>query len=772
MSASDLRSLTRSFAAGEITPEMFGRIDMVKYQTGLAKARNFNILAHGPAVNRAGTQYVLEVKDSTKPVRVIPFYYNTDQTYVLEVGHLYMRFHTAGGTLVEAAKTITGITQASPGVFTSATHGFSNGQTILLLGVGGMASANGLSALNGRWVIVANATANTFTVTDFAGTAISTASLTAYTSGGTAARVYEIATPFDTTAISLFDIHYVQSNNVLTLVHPTYPQQELRRVSTTNWTLTTPTFSPNIAAPTGLVAVAGVGTGAISYTYCVTAVDATTSEESFASATALCFNNLNTTGNTNTMSWSAVANAVRYNVYKSRSGLMCFAGQTPSTSFTDDNILPDPSRTPPNQGPLFNSAGNYPGAVSYFQQRRVFAGTINAPQNMWMTRSGTESNMTSSLPVQDNDALSFRVAARDANTIRHIVPLDDMLLLTSGGVWKVFADNSDVLTALTVDTRQAATLGASNVQPAVVGKYILHVTPGGRIQEVTFSWQANGYDNDDKSLLAPHLFDGFTVTDLAYTHTPMKSLWGTRSDGTLLSMTYLPKQDVTAWSWHDTEAGAGLFQSVASVIENNVDVPYFVVQRSVNGRTVKYIERLKERLFATLADSFIVDSGLQYSGSPVNIITGLWHLEGKTVSILGDGAVMPQQVVTNGTVSLPTGQTASKLQIGLPITADIQTLPLTYEALAFGEGIQKNVNRVYLRVVKSSGVFAGPDFTHLTAYKQRTTEPYGSPPSIMTQQIDIDIAPSWGTEAQVCIRQTDPLPLTVSAIVLEVATGD
>lgn len=772
MSASDLRSLTRSFAAGELTPEMFGRIDMAKYQTGLAKCRNFNVLAHGPVVNRSGWQYVLEVKDSTKPSRVIPFYYNTDQTYILEVGHLYIRFHTAGGTLVESAKNITAITQASPGLFTSAAHGFSNGQTILLLGIGGIVSANGLSALNGRWVKIAGATTNTFTVTDLAGIAISTVGFTAYTSGGTAARVYEIVTPYDTTAINLLDIHYVQSNNVLTLTHPTYPQQELRRVSTTNWTITTPAFNPNIAAPPSISAAAGVGSGTVSYSYCVTAVDATTSEESFASTTASCSNNLNTSGNTNIVTYGAVANAVRYNVYKSRSGLMCFAGQTPATTFTDDNILPDPSRTPPNQGPQFAAVGDYPGAVSYFQQRRIFAGTNNAPQNMWMTRSGTESNMTSSIPVQDSDALSFRVAARDANTIRHIVPLDDMLLLTSGGVWKVFADNSDVLTALTVDTRQAATLGASNVQPAVVGKYILHVTPGGRIQEVTFSWQANGYDNDDKSLLAPHLFDGFTVTDIAYSHTPMKTLWCTRSDGLLLSMTYLPKQDVTAWSWHDSENGAALFQSVASVIENSVDVPYAIVQRTVNGRTVKYIERLKERLFPTLADTFIVDSGLQYSGSPVNVITGLWHLEGKIVSILGDGAVIPQQTVVNGTVSLPTGQTASKLQIGLPIIADLQTLPLSYEALAFGEGILKNVNRVYLRVVKSSGVFAGPDFDHLTPYKQRTNEPYGSPPSIMTQNIDIDVTPSWGSDAPVCVRQTDPLPLTISALVIEVATGD
>jgi hypothetical protein len=110
--------------------------------------------------------------------------------------------------------------------------------------------------------------------------------------------------------------------------------------------------------------------------------------------------------------------------------------------------------------------------------------------------------------------------------------------------------------------------------------------------------------------------------------------------------------------------------------------------------------------------------------------------------------------------------------VGLPITADAQTLPVTYDAMAFGEGIQKNVNRVFLRVVSSSGIFAGPSFDQLTAYKQRTNEPYGSPPRLVTSQINIDIAPTWGVDGQICVRQTDPLPLTIAAITLELAAGD
>lgn len=763
MSTADVRSLIRSFSGGEVSPEIYGRIDLAKYQIGLAKCRNFIVLPHGPAINRSGTQYVIEVKDSTKPVRVIPFSYSSNLTYILEVGHLYIRFHTAGGTLLEAAQNITSISLANPGVFTINAHGYSNGQWLFLSGIGGM------TALNGRFVKIANATTNTFTVTDLTGSAINTTTFTPYTGGGTAARVYEIASPYDTTQISLFDIHFVQSNNKLTLVHASYPQQELVRISSTNWTLSAPTFNPSIAAPSGVAAAPATGSGSTTYTYGVTAIDGTTFDESFISSTASCTNNLNTAGNSNQVTWSAVAGAIRYNVYKSRSGLMSFAGQTPSLSFIDDNILPDPATVPATQGPQFSSVGTYPAAVNYFEQRRVFAGTVNSPQTVYMTRSATESNMAASLPTRDNDAIAFKIAAKDSNPIRHVVPIDDLILLTAGGVWKIEAVGSDALTPTSISVRAVASPGATMVQPVVVGKYILHVIPGGHIQEVAFSWQVNGYDVDDKSIMAQHLFDNYDVVDIAYSYAPFRVLWGVRSDGILLGLTYLPKQEVLGWHWHDT---TGKFESVASVLENGVDAPYFVVNRTIGNRTVRYIERLKERRASTLAQTFIVDAGLQYSGTPVNSVTGLYHLEGMTVSILADGAVMPQRTVSNGTVTLPTGVTASVINAGLPITADLQTLPLTYEGQGFGEGILKNVDRVHLRVVSSSGILAGPDFNNLTAYKQRTSEPYGSPPNPVTGTVQVDVTPSWSTEGQVCVRQTDPLPLTIAALVLEFGTGD
>jgi hypothetical protein len=201
---------------------------------------NFWVLPHGPVQNRPGFAYINEVKDSTKKVRLIPFSYSTTQTYILEFGPSYIRFHTNGGTLLEAAKNITGITQPA-GVITSAAHGFANGQWVYLAAIGGM------TQLNGRFAVVSDAAANTFRIKDFAGNYITTGTYGAYTAGGTASRVYEIATTY--AEADLFDLHYTQSADVLTIVHPTYPPREVKRLGATNWTISDISFVPTISSP-------------------------------------------------------------------------------------------------------------------------------------------------------------------------------------------------------------------------------------------------------------------------------------------------------------------------------------------------------------------------------------------------------------------------------------------------------------------------------------------------------------------------------------------
>lgn len=679
-----IRNLQRAFSGGEVSPEMFGRIDDAKYQSGLAQCRNFIPKPQGPAENRPGFAFVRAVKDSTKKTRLIPFTYSTTQTMVVEAGAGYFRFHTMGATLLD-----TGVP-------------------------------------------------------------------------------YEIANPY--AEADLFDLHYVQSADVLTIVHPNYAPRELRRLGATNWQLSTIAFASPLSAPGApTVTTAGCTATKYTYSYVVTAVDADGVGESAASAVGSVASNLFETGCTVTIAWSAVGSASRYNVYKQQGGLYGYIGQTSGLSIVDDNISPDLGKTPPTYETVFNAAGEYPGAVSYFEQRRCFAGTTNKPQNIWMTKSGTESNMSYSLPIKDDDRIAFRVAAREANTIRHIVPLTQLLLLTSSAEWRVTSVNSDAITPSTISVRPQSYVGSSNVQPVIINNTLIYgASRGGHVRELAYNWQASGFITGDLSLRAPHLFDTYDIVDMAYIKAPQPVVWFVSTSGKLLGLTYVPEQQVGAWHWHDTD---GVFESCTTVAEGSEDVLYCVIRRTINGASVRYVERMASRQFVDQADAFFVDCGATYSGVPADEISGLTHLEGKTVSILADGAVHPQRVVTGGAITLDVE--ASTVQIGLPIIADLQTLPITVQLQdgSFGQGRYKNVNKVWLRVYRSSGIFVGPSATELTEAKQRTTEIYGTPPALKSEEIQIALTPSWADSGQIFVRQSDPLPLTVVSMTAEVALG-
>lgn len=737
---SSVRTFQKAFAGGVLTPEFFGRVDDAKFQTGLAICRNMIIKPHGPAANRPGTTFVAEVKDSSELTKLLPFVYSTTQTMVLEAGAGYFRFHTAGGTL------LAGVGAA-----------YNNGTAY---NPADLASSGGI---------------NYYCILATTGNAPPNATYW-YPLPSTS---YEIPTPYATA--DLFDLHIVQSDDVLTLVHPNYPPMELERLGATQWLLETIAFASKLVPPTSVTATqthSGGGT-LITMNYVVTSVDATGIEESLISNVGSCTNNIFGTGAINTIAWTAAPGAVRYNVYRQDNGLYGYIGQTDQVSYADqevDDIVPDLGKTPPIQNLPFNSANNYPGAVTYFQQRKDFAGTLNKPQNVFMTRTGTEANLSYSIPTHDDDSINFKIAAREANTIRHLVPLSSLLVLTSAAEYRITSINSDAITPTSVSVTPQSYIGASNVTPVIVNNNLLFkAARGNHTRELAYAWQSSGYITGDLSLRAPHLFDGLLTLDMAYAKCPYPISWECSSSGNLLGITYVPEQQIGAWHVHDsyTAAGQSLFESVCVVPEGDEDGVYVVVNRVINGATKRYIERFASQLNTALATAYYVDAGISYSGAPISVITsGLSHLIGETVSILADGAVAPPQVVNNsGGLDDALPAAASNIQIGLQITADMMTLPVSYMAADYGQGRKKNVNQVYLRVTNSSGIYVGPSFDKLKPYKQRTNEPLGSPPRLITDEISIVITPSWNNNGQVCIRQSDPLPLCVDSICLELEVG-
>jgi hypothetical protein len=565
------RALFRSFAGGEITPELLGRLDLGKFQTGLARCRNFVTLPHGPASRRRGFRYIAEAATSTKATRLIPFAYSAEQTAVLEFGHLTVRFFVNGEVVLEASKACT----ATGSTVSCASHGYATGDDVFI---------------GGRFVRVTVTGSGTYTAADRWGNAVT---LTGATS---CARVYTLETPY--VAADLFGIHYAQDSDVLTLVHPSYQARELRRLGAASWSLDVISFAPSATVPTGVGVTPTIGTAGNEspQNYCVTAIGADGITESLPSLVVSTSNNLSVAGNYNTLAWSAVSGATGYNVYKSRGGAFGYIGQTTSLSIVDDNVLPDTAKTPPQNVYTLNAdPDTYPSAVTYHEQRRWFAGSNAGPQNVWATRNGTQSNLTSSVPSQDDDGMQFRIQARQQNAIRHLVPLSDLIALTVGGEFRLFADNAPAITPSTLSIKPQGASGASNVQPALTSGSILYVqSQGSRVREMAYNWQNNAYASIDISIMAPHLFDGRTVVDMAYVRAPMPSLWCVRSDGTLLGMTYVPEQQVYGWHRHDTP---GRFESVCVVSEGLEDALYAVVQRTINDRPVRYIERLESAYY-------------------------------------------------------------------------------------------------------------------------------------------------------------------------------
>lgn len=339
-----------SFNSGEWAPALYARVDLGKYHSGAALLRNFFVDYRGGATTRPGSRYILKAK-SSGTVRLIPFQASFSVSYMLEFGANYIRFYNNGSPVLEAQKTITAITQANPGVVTSAAHGFSNGDWVYL------ATVVGMTQVNGNYYIVAGATTNTFQLNDLNGNAVNTSAYTAYASGGTAQRVYTITTTY--LASELFQIKYAQDVNILVLCHPAHAPASLT-LNVNNvqpsWTFGAITFGSTVTAPVVASITTNIASGALNIAYRITAVDVNGQE---SAPTAQALNSIADffAGGNVTIVVNPVASAVGYNFYRSiESGQGAipagvpfgFIGTTTSTTFVDGALnQADFSQTPP-----------------------------------------------------------------------------------------------------------------------------------------------------------------------------------------------------------------------------------------------------------------------------------------------------------------------------------------------------------------------------------------------------------------------------------------
>ena len=796
-------TIVTNFKSGEISPRLEGRIDLQKYNEAAQTLSNMLVFPSGGATRRPGTYFAGRSKDGGK-VRLVNFEYSDEQAYVLEFGANYIRFFKDGGILTEATTNITGATSANPVVITANAHGLSNGDRVFISGVGGMTEINNLE------FTVANATTNTFELSGVDGSAY-----TAYTSGGTVGKIAEVATSYSVTDI--FEINYAQSADVLYLAHKDHAPAKLTRTTATSFTLTDIDFvdGPYLdenATDTTLYASAQTGT-----------VTLTASADLFSSddvGRLVRFRELLETHHDEWAASTSYANnqTVRYNghVYKQVTGSTATSGNTPPvhlsgtetygsidweyqhdgfgsvkiTAYTSatsvtavvdedafgNSVLPDHvvgSANATKRWSLgaFGGDQGYPRAVAFYEQRLYFAGTTGQPQTIFGSVSADFENHTPG--TEDDAAVNVTIASDRVNVIKHLLPARFLQILTTSSEFTLSGGaGTQPVTPTNVNVLRETTFGSSEVRPLRAGNSTILIQKGQeKVKEITFDLDTDGLLGVDLTILADHIPRG-GLTDMVWQQEPELILWFVHTDGRLIGLTYDRANAAIGWHTHSL-GGSGIVESITAIPSGAEDQVYVAVQRTIDGDTVRHIEYLKPLQFnAVIENAFFVDSGLTYDGSATSTITGLNHLEGETVSVLADGSAHADKVVSGGTITLD--RDAEKVHIGYGYTSIVETLRLEAGANdGVAQGKIKRIHGVTVRFLESVGAEVGPDLNNLDRIPFRDSSmAMDEAVPIFSGDKEIFLPSGYETDARIIVRQTQPLPMTITAIMRRSNTFD
>ena len=849
-----------SFAAGELSPSLIGRVDLAKYQSGLETCRNFIVQSYGGVVNRSGTIFVCEGNDHSTPDFLMPFRWGDGQNYVLVLGNKTMKVVYQGSEVLNNAGAVLKVATPWSSSDTFNLHWAQSADVVTVVHPNyppyqiKRYSHNDwviekYEPVNGPFEDINIDGSKTLSASASEGLITITANFNAFKSSDVGRDIYfEIQDWSDYKSwqsgreVNVGD--FVVSNSKI------YKAVELSGASqgkTTKTGGTAPDHDEGSAWDGGGWADDGqdntyygvkwqficsaIGIAKISSVINATQVQALVNQPIAAANPGENFSPMSVESascifETDTISYNGTKYSRWINIRITRHSLV--TGQTvnlsgatwSSTDYgngngtgtvyvidtnnfyilglfaTKESIYEKDEGGDSNStvtvierlasswsgggvvSPMGNSTGisstykwalsawctenGYPSAVGYFQQRMIFAGSTQYPQTIWMTKSGSYYDFGVELPGTDEDAITATIAASQVNPVRHILSLRSLLLMTSMSEWSI-ANSDNAVTASTINMQVQSYRGSSNLRPLTVGNMALVVQAKGRsVRDVGYEWSSDSFTGNDLCVLANHLFSGKKIVDWDFSQAPYSIAWCVRNDGVLLGLTYLREHEVYAWHRHDTQ---GKFESVCVIDEDEEDRTYFEVCREVNGETKRYIEYLAPRDGVSLKESVFLDSSLSYSGSEAKTLSGLNHLEGMTVGVLADGSVHPDCVVKDGKITL--NHSASLVRVGLRYTSEIKTLRLaSQDGSAFGKRTLLRSVRILCRDTR--GLWAGNDWDHLFEVKQRSNEAYGAPIALKSGWFDIGVAASWTKEAQLCIRQSDPLPATILSVMPDV----
>lgn len=764
---------------------MHGRLsDFDKMKSAVVSCVNGIPLVEGGWTRRPGTAFCDETRYSHKQSRIVRFKYSTTQSYAIEFGDQYVRFKKNRVPVYDLALTITGVSNALPGVLTYSGTDPSNGDDVDISGVVGM------TELNGRRFIVQNVNtgANTFELHELdnigAPTPVDTNFFSTYVSDGVAQRVYTLATPY--LEADLFQLKFARQADKLYIFHSDYPEATLNRFADASWTHTPVVFADGPYLPvnkTATTLAASVATPGAGRTITASSTTGINDGSGFLS--------------------SDVGRLIRLKGGASSVwGYAIITGYTSTTQVTVtiiNSVGTTTAATTWRMGLLSDTTG-YSDAGT-FVGGRLIVGGCPYRESRWdvsyvddyLNFAETEVDGTTT----DAHAFSYTLTSEESQAIRWIRGIANGFAVgTFEGEWLARPSiNEEAMTPTNRDAKQSSAYGSERVDVVKVGSAILAIQKHGRrIREITYSFADNRLNASDMTILSEHMskttkdpvFFPSGFIELAYQQDIFPILWAPRKDGVLAGATY--NQDEKVMAWHRTQLGgysATVTPPLGAIVESVCVIPaadgsyeeaWFIVRRYVNNRIVRYVEYLTKP-WEKGDDAAIpqyLDSSLFYDGEPISQLTGMYHLRGETVSVVVDGASHPDVVVSpTGGIQLDTE--ASKVVVGYSYNSDLELFPFDAgSADGTAQGKIQRKHHVAVRLHQSLNLWTGPSFDKLRKVVFRTAMDGSNARTPLFT--GLKLLDGWhgdySTEDRLCVRFTGGLPGTVLSVIARQDTSD
>lgn len=711
--------LSTNFSGGELSPRLYGRPDLAKYADSLKQARDVVVMQHGGVRGRPGTDYLGEVKDSSKLTRLVPFVRDQDNAYVIEMGDGYARFWKEGALLGAIYEIATPYTTAT--IFNV---DFTQGADTMFLALGTLPIYRLRRFTDTRWVIepapfdpapfdaIGRRQATAITLGAVSGSTTATAAAAAFLASDVGRTIQHNGGEATITG-------FTSTTQVNVTVTSTFGSVTL---TASEWVLTASpqtTCTPTDKDPVG------------KSTTLTLAADGWRSDD--------------------------VGHYVTLN-----GGLLKITGYTSATQVSAriESALTSTTAAEADawtlESAVWNAQDGYPASATLHQQRLVTGGSSRFPQTIWGSRAGLYSDFTKG--VLDDDSYSFELSSDEVNPVQFLSSNRDLVVLTYGGEWILSGGIEKPITPTNVRATPQAKVGSAKVRPEQIDDDLYYAQRGlSALRTLGYAIEVGGYRSGEASTFSEHLVSG-GVEQISYQQSPERVQWVQKTDGTYLAVTVSREQAVRAFTLC-TPAAGGVVESMATIPEGGEDKTYMIVRRTINGMTKRYVERMNW-------DGYQDCRVTKTPGSAT--VTGLGHLAGVTVSAVADGVDLGNFTVTaGGEITLP--RSAATVTVGARFTPLIRLLPPEFGTgmgAAAGKRVMTGQTKVLFKDTIGCNVNGQP-----LAFREFGEDVLDSAVTAFSGWKDISDF-GWSVDAgEVEISQPQSYPWTVLAVVRRVSAN-